>query len=345
VLLAVALAAVCTAYYLNTLLRNRFTSVILELSEVNAGVRYDINMFLSEIPACLKTIFVKDFAYNISYAGTNHRKELSCTDPFIFKSYDDGDLRLSFTMVPYFCRGGLKYLYALVLDYIFLTIETDVLMKIRMLNDTFTNVLRVQVFVQHDIKNIAQFIQTSYYNLQNLKDEADELRYVRYLKDSYSPLMLKANKIINTLNLRPSDAPAVIKNIDIKDVIEKLISLYHLKCEITGEGSVYANEGTIFLIFDNLIKNMYDKFLDEELDLSIEIIDEPDKIRVMAIDTGSHIADMERIFEPFYSTKTGGSGIGLFQVRAHVSKLGGTVTAQNVENGVRFEITLPKADG
>ncbi|MBF0554942.1 MAG: hypothetical protein HQK96_10375 [Nitrospirae bacterium] len=340
---AACAAAVCAVCYLRVLRTSRFARVILELSDLNERVQYDAAAFLFEIPVYLKKIRVRDFAYNVCHGGASFKKELTGADVFIIKSYDDGDLRVSFTLVPSFSRGALKTLYALVLEHIFLIIRQDMLMKIRTLSDTFTNVLKVQVFVQHDIKNIAQFIQTSYYNLQNLKDEADELRYVRYLKDSYSPLMLKANKIINTLNLRPSDKQPTMMTIKIEDVLQQLISLYHLQCEVRGKGSVYANEGTIFLIFDNLVKNMYDKYLEEELELSIEIVDEAGKIRVCAFDTGSPIADIEKIFEPFYSTKSGGSGIGLFQVRAHASKLGGTVTARNVENGVIFEITLPKS--
>lgn len=332
----------CALFYLKSLITSRFVGIVRELSSLNERLRYDAAAFLSEMPACLKKIRVRDFAYSISHGGTNIKKELSCDWDFIVvKSYDDGELRVSVTIVP---QGGfLKTLYELVLGHIFLIIKQDMLMKIRMLNDTLTNTLKVQIFVQHDIKNIAQFIQTSYYNLQNLKDEADELRYVRYLKDSYTPLMLKANKIINTLNLRPADKAAPMMTIKIEAVLQQLINLYHLQCEVRGAGEVYANEGTIFLIFDNLVKNLYDKYLTEDLDLSIEIVDEVDNIRVSAFDTGSPIADMEKIFEPFYSTKSGGSGIGLYQIRAHVSKLGGTVTAQNVENGVRFDITLPKS--
>ncbi|MBF0568468.1 MAG: HAMP domain-containing histidine kinase [Nitrospirae bacterium] len=334
-------AAVCAVCYLRAMRANKFVRVVLELSELNERVQYDVGVFLSEIPAYLERIRVSDFAYNVCHGGMSFKKELSGDGVSIVKSCDDGDLRVSFTLVP--SAVALKTLYTLVLEHIVLIIRQDMLMKIRTLNDAFTNVLKVQVFVQHDIKNIAQFIQTSYYNLQNLTNEADELRYVRYLKDSYAPLMLKANKIINTLNLKPSDKPPAMMTIKIEDVLQQLVSLYHLPCEVRGKGSVYANEGTIFLIFDNLVKNMYDKYLEEELELLIEIADEPDKIKVSAFDSGSPIADIERIFEPFYSTKSGGSGVGLFQVRAHVNKLGGTVTARNTEKGVIFDITLPKS--
>lgn len=58
-------------------------------------------------------------------------------------------------------------------------------------------------------------------------------------------------------------------------------------------------------------------------------------------------ADMlERIFEYGVSGSAeheGGRGQGLFVVRTYLAKMGGTVTAANVEDGVAFTIVLPRA--
>ena len=64
-------------------------------------------------------------------------------------------------------------------------------------------------------------------------------------------------------------------------------------------------------------------------------------------DTGQGIPqeDLERIFEPFFSTKpTGeGTGLGLFVTRGIVEKLGGTIEAESrLGEGTDFRITLPR---
>ena len=64
-------------------------------------------------------------------------------------------------------------------------------------------------------------------------------------------------------------------------------------------------------------------------------------------DTGQGIpqGDLERIFEPFYSTKpTGeGTGLGLFVTRGIVEKLGGTIEAESrLGEGTAFRIKLPR---
>jgi PAS domain S-box-containing protein len=63
-------------------------------------------------------------------------------------------------------------------------------------------------------------------------------------------------------------------------------------------------------------------------------------------DNGSGIPEalLDRIFEPYFSTKEGGSGIGLYMSRQIVEKsLGGRLEAKNVEGGAEFTVLTPLA--
>jgi signal transduction histidine kinase len=54
-------------------------------------------------------------------------------------------------------------------------------------------------------------------------------------------------------------------------------------------------------------------------------------------------AQLERIFEPLYTTKPGGTGLGLYIVQEIVAAHAGQLTVQSVEgHGTTFTITLPR---
>jgi signal transduction histidine kinase len=70
----------------------------------------------------------------------------------------------------------------------------------------------------------------------------------------------------------------------------------------------------------------------------------PNYIEISVSDTGAGIPRdmMEKIFRPFYTTKRGGTGLGLSLCRRIISQHGGTLTAESeVNKGSRFIIRLP----
>ena len=61
-------------------------------------------------------------------------------------------------------------------------------------------------------------------------------------------------------------------------------------------------------------------------------------------DNGHGIEDLENLFEPFYTTKTSGEGVGLGLAISSgiVTDLGGRLTARNSDRGgAVFEVQLP----
>ncbi len=70
----------------------------------------------------------------------------------------------------------------------------------------------------------------------------------------------------------------------------------------------------------------------------------PSQVEISVSDTGSGISreQIEKIFRPFYTTKRGGTGLGLSLCRRIISQHGGTLTAESeINKGSRFMIRLP----
>ena len=70
----------------------------------------------------------------------------------------------------------------------------------------------------------------------------------------------------------------------------------------------------------------------------------PNYIEIAVSDSGGGISreQLDKIFRPFYTTKRGGTGLGLSLCRRIISQHGGTLTAESeVNKGSRFIIRLP----
>ena len=74
--------------------------------------------------------------------------------------------------------------------------------------------------------------------------------------------------------------------------------------------------------------------------------EDPAFVRIEVSDTGSGIPqeNLEKIFEPYFSTKETGTGLGLAIVQKVVELHDGTIAADSVEGeGTKFTVRLPKA--
>ena len=70
----------------------------------------------------------------------------------------------------------------------------------------------------------------------------------------------------------------------------------------------------------------------------------PPGVRLMLIDTGKGMSPevLARVFRPFFSTKPGGTGLGLATARKIIEAHGGAIDVQSeVGRGTKFTIRLP----
>ena len=96
-------------------------------------------------------------------------------------------------------------------------------------------------------------------------------------------------------------------------------------------------------VLQNLISNAVAATADGgEIEISSRI--EGDRLRLTVVDSGPGIPakDVEKIFEPLYTTKPDGLGLGLTISRTIVERLGGTLSTRNVPGrGAAFTVALP----
>jgi C4-dicarboxylate-specific signal transduction histidine kinase len=139
----------------------------------------------------------------------------------------------------------------------------------------------------------------------------------------------------------------------------KLVELESRNGNIRVETSISPNLPSVFVdgiqieqVVLNLTRNAIEAV--EEAGIASSVIKvgvvgtAEDEIVVSVADCGPGIGpdDAEHIFDPFYSTKSGGLGVGLSISRAIVEAHGGRLSlAPNEGGGCVFQFTLPVAKG
>ncbi|MCW3806328.1 sensor histidine kinase [Plebeiibacterium marinum] len=136
-------------------------------------------------------------------------------------------------------------------------------------------------------------------------------------------------------------------------LIERQIKEHHIKCTINippEELLVRANFIQVEQILINLVINAIqalDKTSIKNKSIDISIINHEDRAILMVSDNGTGIDSTigDRLYDPFYSTKKEGTGLGLALVKTFVDRIKGNINYQNNNNGgVTFYITIFKAN-
>lgn len=114
---------------------------------------------------------------------------------------------------------------------------------------------------------------------------------------------------------------------------------------LTDLGQVVFHANTLRRVVLNLVNNALDA-MPQGGTLTLAARCTATQVQLHVQDTGNGIpaAQLSHIFEPLYTTKPEGTGLGLYIVREIVTAHAGEITVQSVEgHGTTFLLTLPRA--
>jgi C4-dicarboxylate-specific signal transduction histidine kinase len=166
-----------------------------------------------------------------------------------------------------------------------------------------------------------------------------------------------ANATVQGLRAYLSKREASTEDLDINTVVRdasQLAAPYakerssRVELRLTdGLPSVRANRVHVQQVLLNLLQNSVDAMHQIATDARRVVVvsdrPEPDLVRVTVADCGPGMTDQQRrqAFEPFYTTKKDGMGMGLSISRSIIESYGGRLWAPKTRQGTTLSFTLP----
>jgi len=197
----------------------------------------------------------------------------------------------------------------------------------------------------HDLRNPLSVIKNSMEILKlRLNDNMDERvnHQLAMVGRAVSRMSHQIEDVLDFVNIadlkvQSSSIITILESAILSTDIPKSVKINLPKNSATALCDPYRLE----VVFSNLLKNASQAIKDGG-EITIRIIDKNDDVFIEIEDSGPGILDtnLEKIFEPLFTTKQTGTGLGLASCKSIIEKHGGTLSVRN--KPTVFMVQIPK---
>jgi signal transduction histidine kinase len=197
--------------------------------------------------------------------------------------------------------------------------------------------------VAHDLKNPLSVIKNTC-DLMRIKYGNDEkiLDYLEKMDNSIQRISHQVDDVLNFVRI----APLQKKLASIKDMLVQTLNDIKTPSTITvklphNDEKINCDEQKIKIVLSNILINSI-QAMESKGTIIVNIKGYTKFVSIEISDSGPGIPDdlLPEIFEPLFTTKQMGTGLGLSSCKNIVEQHGGTIQAKN--NPTTFIITLPR---
>ena len=209
---------------------------------------------------------------------------------------------------------------------------------------------RVVAGIAHEIRNplnsIRLTIRLLARRLQGNREAEEPIQMITSEID-------RLDALLKSLLAFRADEPPKIRCQPVQPIVERTLALVEphaaengisLEVQSTSDGEAPVDADFLQQALMNLLLN------------AIDASGNHGRVRVSTLPVNAHIEivvddsgpgfdaeEQERIFEAFYTTKPGGTGLGLAVTKTLLEKMGAAVECANSSSGARFRVILPAA--
>ncbi|AEI13786.1 histidine kinase [Flexistipes sinusarabici DSM 4947] len=214
-------------------------------------------------------------------------------------------------------------------------------------SDNFAQIGRLVATVAHELKNPLVAIGGFSKRLERIVEEPKAQTYLGIIYSEVERLEKIVSDILSysremDLNKERHSLPDII--FELTQLLDHQLRLngVEVKVEIPDDMKIYVDAKRMKQVLLNLFNNSLDAMQEGGI-LKIKAYEDGSAGIVEISDTGGGIPDeiMKRVYEPFYTTKDKGTGLGLPLCKRIIFSHGGDIKLLNRDGGVHVTIKLP----
>jgi signal transduction histidine kinase len=201
--------------------------------------------------------------------------------------------------------------------------------------------------ITHDMRNpLTVIINYSTMIQKNSKNKLDKksLDQIALIESEARKMYHQIEDILNYVKL----PPLKLQNYSLHDILKKVIENVQTSDNVEihlpkNNPQIICDIDKLEIVFVNLITNAVEA-ISGEGSISINAKTTPTDVIIEIEDSGPGVAeeDFEKIFEPLFTTKQSGTGLGLSSCKNIIERHHGTISVKN--NPTTFTIKLPKKE-
>ncbi|MCW4049884.1 MAG: PAS domain S-box protein, partial [Candidatus Bathyarchaeota archaeon] len=200
---------------------------------------------------------------------------------------------------------------------------------------------RVTSMVRHDLRSPLQSIRNASHMIRKTPERTPRML------DIIDKSVAYATKILDDLRFIAEPGAVMKENIDMVELIKERLSsviipnIIKLKTVFPESQSALVDPTMISRVMDNLIRNAVEA-MPEGGKLTIKVAESKGNHVITVNDTGVGMSEevLVKLFQPFYTTKSMGTGLGLFYAKQAVEAHNGALTVKSKEGkGTVFKVT------
>lgn len=197
----------------------------------------------------------------------------------------------------------------------------------------------------HDMRNPLAIIKNTIEvaKLKHLSESAPELQHLLCAIDNASSRMVfQLDQVLNFVRISPLNCDEYSLNMILDSALCKIVVPDSVRIQMPDKQiSIFCDMEKIEAVFTNLIMNAI-QATDNVGIVKIQFDEDDDAVCFQVIDSGPGIPERirEKIFEPLFTTKSRGTGLGLPTVKSIIQQHEGTISVAN--DPTTFSILLPK---